>query len=202
MKKSILILTVIFFTAFSGTLLAQGAEIGLKGGVNLANLSGDFANDLDSKIAIHGGLYARFMLNDNFGIQPELLFSRQGAEDSGNGFEFSLRYDYLSIPVMARFKMFGPLFFHAGPQFNFLTSAEAESTISGVTSTQDLKDNTNGLDLSVALGLDVDLPIGLNAGVRYVYGLSNIDDSPSNEEVQNRIFQIYVVKRLFGLGGR
>ncbi len=203
MKKTFIFLTAICLTVFSQTAFAQGAEIGLKAGLNLANLSGDFGDDsFENATSFHGGAYARFMINDNFGIQPEALFSRVGGEAETG--ELSLRYDYFSLPVLARFKVVGPLYAHVGPQFNFLTGSEAKGSLvdnfPGVGAV--LEDDSESFDLSLAFGLDVNLPIGLNVGARYLYGLSDVYKDANANDINHRVFQFYVAKRLFGLGSR
>jgi len=201
MKKSFIFLTAICLTVFSQTTFAQGAEIGLKGGLNLANISGDFGgNSFENATSFHGGIYARFMLNDNFGIQPEALFSRVGGEAETG--QLSLRYDYFSLPVMARFKIIGPLYAHVGPQFNFLTASEAKSELLAGPVLDILEDDSESFDLSLAFGLDVNLPIGLNVGARYLYGLSDVQKDANANDMNHRVFQFYIAKRLFGLGSR
>lgn len=201
MKKTFIFLTAICLTVFSQTTFAQGAEIGLKGGINFANLSGELQDySFDNATSFHGGLYARFMLNDNFGIQPEALFSRVGGEAASG--QVSLRYDYFSLPVMARFKIAGPVYAHIGPQFNFLTASEAKGDLIGTITQLDPEEDSESFDLSLAFGIDVNLPIGLNVGARYLYGLSDVYKDANANDVNHRVFQFYIAKRLFGLGSR
>ena len=88
----------------------------------------------------------------------------------------------------------GGLNLQAGPQFGVLTTADDESG-------NDLKDFYKGSDLSAALGAGWDAPFGLQFSARYVFGLSDINDtSLSSAEFKNKTFQIAVGYSLFKLG--
>ena len=46
---------------------------------------------------------------------------------------------------------------------------------------------------------EIHLPLGINGGLRYVYGFSNIAEATFDvEEAKNRVFQIYVGWTIFG----
>ena len=50
---------------------------GVKVGLNLATFIGD-VKDASAVTSFHSGAVAEIMLNDKFGVQPELLYSGQG----------------------------------------------------------------------------------------------------------------------------
>jgi hypothetical protein len=92
---------------------------------------------------------------------------------------------------MFRFKPISLISLEAGPQFNFLTSAEADN--------QDIKDDLKNTEVCLGLGAGVHLPLGFNGGVRYILGFTDMNDSDfSNTSIKNRTFQIYVGWTLFG----
>ncbi|MBN2730638.1 MAG: PorT family protein, partial [Bacteroidales bacterium] len=70
------------------------------------------------------------MISDKFGIQPELLYVMKGAKVDGTIFDeeatedVTLKADYLSIPIMAKY-YFGGLNLQAGLTFDFLMSAKS-----------------------------------------------------------------------------
>ncbi len=62
--------------------LAQ-MQLGLKAGVNFANLSGDDAlKDLNRKLDLQAGVFFMYQFNKMFAIQPEAYYSMKGATDS------------------------------------------------------------------------------------------------------------------------
>lgn len=65
--------------------------------------------------------------------------------------------------------------------------------------TEDIKDEFKGTDFAGALGLGVDLPMGLGFGARYVIGFSQIaEDTVEFPEVKNSAIQLYACYTLFG----
>jgi len=184
MKKTVLTLSLALF-ALVGFGQAK-LEIGLKAGANFANTNVDDANSITS---FHGGAYGLIKLA-NIGIQPELLFSKQGSEFSGGG---EVDLSYVNVPVMLKFYFPGGINLQAGPQFGILTKAENEDG-------DDLKDSLKGSDISVGVGAGWDAPFGLQANVRYIFGISDINDVAGNDEVKNNTFQVSIGYSLFKLG--
>ncbi|MEP1095704.1 MAG: porin family protein [Cyclobacteriaceae bacterium] len=184
MKKTILTLSLALF-ALIGFGQAK-LEIGVKAGANFANTNIDDANSITS---LHGGAYGLIKLA-SIGIQPEILFSKQGSEFSG-GSEIDL--SYVNVPVMLKFYFPGGINLQAGPQFGILTKAEDEDGV-------DLKDGLKSSDISAAIGAGWDAPFGLQASVRYVLGLTDVNDLAGGTEVKNKTFQVSIGYSLFKLG--
>lgn len=182
MKKTILVISLVFIsvTAFS----QASVSLGIKAGANFANTN---ISGSESITALHGGAYGLVKFA-NIGIQPEILFSKQGSQLTG-GSEIDL--DYVNIPVMLKFYLPAGLNLQAGPQFGVLLNAENENG--------DIKNQLKNSDLSAALGAGWDAPFGLQFTARYVFGLSDIDDGLGTE-VKNQTFQLSVGYRLFKLG--
>ena len=175
MKKTLLVLSLVAITVLGAQ--AQKARVGLKGGLNFANL--DVESDLDSKTGFHFGAYAELGIG-GISIMPEFLFSTKGAKD--------VDLSYVEIPVLLKKSFAKVLNVHVGPQFGFLTKAENDGA--------DFKETLKGSDISGIFGLGLDIK-GVTAGARYVHGLSNIDDSDSGK-TKNKTFQVYVGYKLFG----
>jgi hypothetical protein len=171
---------VAFLLLFAVTVLihSQGVGFGIKIGANFADQS---VEDIDIKTVAdyHVGAYVNLNITDKFGITPEVLYTAYGTKWE----DIKVDYDYIAIPVMLRFKPVPFLSLQAGPQFSILTKAEAEET-------GDIKDQLKNNDFGLAFGAGAHLPFGLNAGVRYVLGFTNISDV-SDESIKNRTFQIY-----------
>lgn len=183
MKKSVLVFLVLLVAPVA--IHAQGVGLGIKAGANFADQA---VEDIDIKTAtdFHVGAYLNLNISEKFGITPEVLYSAYGTQWE----DVKVDYDYIALPVMFRFKPIKLLSIEAGPQFSFLTKAEVEEV-------GDVKDQLKNNDFGLAFGAGVQLPLGFNAGARYVLGFTDISDV-SEESIKNRTFQIYVGWTIFG----
>lgn len=183
MKK--LIFIGILFFSFSA-VQAQEMGFGIKGGLNFATLTGDDIDEADSRTGFHLGLIAEFGLSESFAIQPEILYSAQGAKDG----DMTWKLDYLTIPVMAKYYATDAFSIEAGPYIGFNTTSEWD--MDG--ETLDLKDETESTDFGIGLGLGYELPMGVFFQARYALGLSDI---MSDADAKNSVFQLSVGYKLF-----
>lgn len=201
--KKLLLTLVMIVAAFIGYGQAK-VELGIKGGLNLANINTDDpAASYNSRTGYHAGLYGIVKVA-NLGIQPELLYSVRGTElsTSINSAKVDLKQDfvYLDIPVMLKLYFVGGLNIQAGPQFGVLMSVDGKmkDPVSG-NEVKISKDSYKNADTSIALGAGWDAPFGLNLTARYVVGLSDLNDG-NGQEAQNRTFQVAVGFKLIKLG--
>ena len=197
MKKLLLTSFVMVLALYS---FGQGISGGVKAGANLANqkwTSNGISLDTKARPGIHGGVFVVIMINEKFGVQPEALFSMQGSRWDFSGDDSKFKFNYLNVPVLLRYNITEMISIHAGPQFGFLLGAEAEDE-SG--DTADIKDDIKGIDVAGATGVEIDLPMGVGFGARYVLGFSNVaEDNPDFDgEIKNRTFQLYVKYTIFG----
>lgn len=192
MKKLVLSLIVVLFSA---TAFAQ-LNGGLKAGLNLANWGGDIKDDFDSKtrVGFHAGAYLTFNLSDAISIQPELLYNSVGAKlDDADFGEVDFVMDYITIPVMLLYNVNETFNVQVGPQFGFLTKAEAKAD----GDSEDIKDDFTATDLGLNFG--VGLNFGkFNAAARYSLGLSNVLEDSDDFTGKNNVIQISVGYKLFG----
>jgi hypothetical protein len=165
-------------------------SFGVKIGGTLANMALD---DSKSKIGFSGGVFGEFRFN-SFAIQPELLFSMQGAkEDSEEDVSSKIDMNYLNIPIMAKSYVFEGFSLEIGPQLGLLLSAKAKSKIEGVKASIDVKEYVNDIDFSLNIGASYHNPlIPVGFYTRYSLGLTNImkDLDPGDEGGKNRVFQL------------
>jgi hypothetical protein len=156
MKKVLLTALAVFAFSFAN---AQDTKYGVKGGLNMSNNSADGSKSITS---FHLGGFAQFKMNDKFAIQPELLYSAQGAKSDFGTFNLN----YINIPVMAKYNVADAFSIEAGPQIGFLMSAKFESV--------DVKDTCNSTDFGFNLGAGYDLNETMSLGLRYTMGLTNV----------------------------
>lgn len=106
MRKLLLIL----LTGISINVFGQIHSIGIQGGVNLTNLTGDIFKDSKYRSGIIGGFNYELLFKNNYTIGTDILYSQQGFIDNdplpnsnGNILEnisgSKYYYDYLSIPI-------------------------------------------------------------------------------------------------------
>ncbi|MGM0441874.1 MAG: porin family protein [Elusimicrobiota bacterium] len=148
----------------------QSLTYGVKGGINITNVTGDdVENDnTDSKIGVCLGGYADIGINNQFSIQPELLYSQKGYSDPDS--DSYIAFDYIEVPMLAKVSV-DSLFFNAGPSLGFNASAKM---VDDDGNDNDLND-VRSLDLGLAVGAGYDTGI-MTIEARYTMGLSNIYD--------------------------
>lgn len=172
MKK--LFFAALFTVAATFTSEAQLVRFGVKGGVNFSNFNGGVDGiDYSGRTGWHAGAIVEIGVTENFKIQPEALFTSQGADVDGVG-DFNL--DYVSVPVLAKFYIVSnKLSIDAGPQFSFLVN-EAEEAF-----------KNESFDFALAGGLGLDITDSFFAQARYTIGLT---EASKNAEVKNAVFQV------------
>jgi hypothetical protein len=171
-----------------GTSNAQHTNIGIKGGLNVYNIVNENKAKLDAKPSFHLGLLAHIHLADQFAIQPELVFSVQGATYEPAGIKTNLNLNYLNIPIMFQYMFDNGFRLQAGPQAGFLLSAKAKV---GNTET-DVKNGYENLDLGMGIGVGYINPsTDFGIDFRYNHGLTQINSAGPVDSF-NRGFQLGV----------
>ena len=182
MKK--LILAVVFVFAAATSSNAQVVQFGVKGGANFSSFNGDTGNiDYKNKTGFHVGAMAEIKVLPNFSIQPEALFSSQGAASDVDGVD-DFNLDYISVPVLAKFYLITDrLSIEVGPQFSFLIDDSQKAFNSAVDGNAD----TQSFDFAVAGGASLKIAGGLFASARYTIGLT---EASKDYETKNAVFQV------------
>ena len=162
---------------------AQLVRFGFKGGLNYANQNGSNITvnsdnyNTDAITSYHAGLVAELKLTDGFSIQPELLYSTQGATYKNAVEEFENELGYLSIPVLAKFNLNKTVSLDLGPQASFLLSERNNFDVK----------NAETFEFGVAGGLSLNLTKRFFIQGRYVLGLT---EASREAEVKNSVLQI------------
>lgn len=198
MKK---ILALLFVLCLFSTMSFAQMQAGLKAGLNIANLSGDDIDSPDSKTGFAGGAFFTYQFSPMFAIQPEVYYSMKGATDKMdfNGATVDLTYtlDYIEIPVL--FKLLIPLqgssikpAIFAGPSFGINTTAKIKAEYQGESEEEDIED-VKSTDFGLQFGGGIGFPVGkgeLGVDIRYILGLSTIDDSAEEADVKNNVINV------------
>lgn len=191
MKKLILAVMLVFAAVTNSN--AQILKFGVKGGVNFANLNGGTEGidyDFKNKTGFYAGAVAEIKILPNFSLQPEAMFSSQGAASDVEGID-DFNLDYISVPVMAKFYLITDrLSIEAGPQFSFLiddSDAVFNEVISDEMSERVEGQKPKSFDFAIAGGASLNIAGGLFAQARYTIGLTEIS---KNAEAKNAVFQL------------
>lgn len=205
MKKTLLTVLALGAMSFSANAQKPDLKLGAKAGLNISSLSsGDSDDNFKSKTGFNVGVLAEIFINEKFSVQPELLYSSQGAKNSyfdgipvlGTSFKVdqTIKLDYINIPIMAKYYVWQGLSVQAGPQIGFLVKSEVESELRGNKKTVDIKDSMNTVDFSLNIGAGYDLPMGVFVDARYNFGISNVDKKVDGyqEKMKNGVFQLSV----------
>lgn len=208
MKKSILLLPfalLLLNTAF--------AQIGIKGGVNIASIGEEHENVSRDDIENHSiagavvGLTFGANIGDILTIQPELLYSQSGGRNTyeflGTETEVSYRFNYLELPVLAKLKLGNAdgtgVGFHiaAGPWIGYALNGTRKTvlTIGEITSEDeddyDFDDEDDAKRINYGLIGAVGFSFSkLVFDIRYNYGLNNLlDDDADNGNDNSPVLQ-------------
>ena len=169
MKKCINVFFAAMLLLLSSQVTTAQISIGPKVGINVSNLSGLSLGDVKAKslVGFHVGGYVAFRFG-SIAIQPELLYSTQGAKIEDAGSSENLKLNYFTVPVMLKFITKSGLYLEAGPQLGFKTGAKFGSA--------DVKETVNDSDFSLDAGLGY-LLNGLGFGARYCVGISKLGEA-------------------------
>jgi uncharacterized protein (UPF0128 family) len=147
---------------------AQGVDLGIKAGINFAELTD--ASDLDNKTGYTFGLFAGIKFSDKIGIQGDLLYSAQGVDD--------IDLNYVNVPIVLRYFIISKLNVQVGPQFGFVVDDNVKDVFKNTA-------ESKTFDLSGIVGLGYDLPLGFRVEGRYNFGFSDAVDNLGKNSVLN-----------------
>lgn len=201
--KKLLLFAAVTVICFS-TVQSQELRLGAKAGVNFASIGGDETDDFDGRTSFHVGALVEIPISQKFAVQPELLYSSQGAKEEyssipfggfGIKYENKLKLDYINIPIMAKYYISDGLSIEAGPQFGILISAKAEGEVSELQGgevesfDQDVKDSFKSLDIGFGLGAAYRLNNNIFFSARYILGINDIaEDIEYNGSIEVKTF--------------
>jgi hypothetical protein len=182
------------------------AQLGIKGGVNQAVLSGRVGEDATYKTYFHAGIFYEAKVLGPISIQPELLYSMQGSQLKGSSTitDYKTQLNYIQVPILVKATI-GPVYVEAGPQFGYLVSANEEGMVqvrntSGNVAFRDVNqsatDNYKRNEFALCAGVGLKLGSIVRVGGRFVAGLNDINDvqylqGVNDPKLKNRVFQFY-----------
>jgi hypothetical protein len=177
------IVFVILCGIASGVYAAPTWVLGVKGGINVADLSGDGVDAAKSRTAFDGGVFFGAELTPHFGARIEGLFVGKGAEGTittpgdNHPHESTWTLNALEFPVVAvgRIPIGAAVKLGAfvGPTFAFKLKSEIQTT-HGL---EDVDSVTEDFEVGGTLGGEVQYvwsPIAIVGDARYSAGFTSV----------------------------
>ena len=202
--SSSLAVLVVAFVASPG--LAQNVSAGVRGGISIANLTGDGIDSTSTKLGFVGGAFLGVDLHEYFRIQFEGQYVQKGAEEEGGTGKINLNYIEFMLPFTLTIPIenspIAPRLY-AGPALAIEASCKLSEEGFEDIDCDDEPDaaERKSTDFSVFFGGGVDIAVGSGAitlDVLYDLGLSSIDDTPGVDiDVKNQNLQILAGYRFF-----
>ena len=177
--------------ALSFSVASAQHVVGIKGGVNIANLSGFDGN---SRVSVHAGLFLHHTINNNWCFQPELLYSGEGQryfDDNGN--ERTIALGYIQVPLMIQYYPSPQLYFEAGPQVGVLVNAEDKGN--NESGHFNVKDDFTAAQIALGVGLGFKATDQVILYGRYNFGLTDVTRF-DNIVDHSRVGQLGIAVRL------
>ena len=205
MKRFAFVATVIAMLAITtAAFAAEGIHYGVKVGGTYNKLWGDDAEGAlapDWGLGFSGGVFMWYELHEMFAVQPEVLIAYRMMTTEAVELapdvtaDIDWKFMDIQIPVLAKFLIpmegeFHPNLF-AGPYLGFNMTAEAEV---GDADAEDIEDYKS-LDYGAVIGGGWEYAMGeagmLTMDIRYVMGLSSLDDSDDELDFKNQSIQVF-----------
>lgn len=152
-----------------------------KVGLSLANVT---KGDGDIRVGAVAGAEFEYQVSDIFSLSAGALYSMQGCKGEVEGYDATVKLDYLNIPILANVYVAKGLAVKLGIQPGFNVTSKASVEKSGTKVTTDL-DGIESVDFSIPVGLSYEIN-NFVIDARYNLGVSKIMDG---SDLKNSVFQ-------------
>lgn len=209
MKKIILSLLIIVVAISAKSQI----QFGVKVGANISNIIGDHNNSINTneypqnglqystRLGYNGGVFVSIPIKGKFSLQPELIYSLQGASfkilnrdaeglviDNSTG---HLNLSYAQIPVLAKFTFHHKFYLQTGPQIGLLVTAKQNNNNVGEGGeSYYVKSSFQSVDIDWGVGIGYTSPSGTGFDLRYNIGITSIDKNLSGFGDHNSNLQV------------
>jgi long-subunit fatty acid transport protein len=191
MKKLASILAIAFLTIATSAQSLIPMKYGLKVGTNISNIistnnEGVKNIETSSQIGISGGFYFAIALNENWYVNPELIYSQKGASFT---YQYTHNYDpnqsdvhntshelklaYIEVNPTISYKATDKLALNFGPSVSFMLTPD-------YTILTDKGLNDNHSELLEGIYKEETVDVGLNLGISYYLTENFLIDSKVN----------------------
>ena len=197
MKKLIIVVLALF-------PVSLWAQIGLKGGINFANVTKVSSINNGNNTGFAAGLFLAPKSKGFMGYRSELVFSRQGYNFETNTNTGNVNLDYIMLPQLTTINITKFFQIQLGGQVAFLINSKSSESSTPTTDYGKLMDYYNRFDYGLAGGLEIHPFKGLLLGGRYNLSFGNMykklatgdpGSMPSfipDVNVKNNVVNIYI----------
>ncbi len=186
------------------------AQIGLRAGLNFANVTKSSSINNSSRSGFHVGLILAPNSKKIMGSQTEILFSRQGYDYKSGTNTGNVNLDYIMMPQLMSINITKYVSILIGGHMAYLISAKVDSSnapSSGNPSVDKMMDLYNRFDYGYGGGVEIHPVMGLLIGARVNISMGNLYQMPEpgqqpsfipKVDVKNNVFQIYAGWKIGG----
>lgn len=215
MKKLLLIASVVLMGV---GVNAQEFRFGPKAGFAMSTMKIDDKQDdlgarkMSPKYTFYVGGMAEYKINDNFGLQAEVLYSPLGAKEKIDGVnagvvfvgeQTKVELGTILVPVSAKYFFTENISVAAGANFGVILTAKQKTVVGSDfisidvegedgSGEVDIKKDIKKLNIAPFVGVEYMLENGLFFDARYSLGVSNLSNDGSGGKVTNSFAQIGV----------
>lgn len=179
------------------------AQLGLKAGLNFANVTNASSINNSSRTGFHAGVFLGSSFHKIIGFRTELMYSGQGYDYTHGSSQGHIRLDYITSADLFTIGITRYFQIQLGFQVSYLLNAKADSSnqIAGLPgSAQKITDFYNRLDYGFAGGIEIHPVRGLLLGARLNISLSKLykdaengqSTSFSSMDLKNNVFQAFI----------
>jgi len=206
-------LTIVLIFIISVSIHAQEqnkAAFGLKGGLNLANMTIEGSDDNNLKAGFHVGVSIKAPLSETFSLQTEVLYSTKGVKVTYDSNFLGINIadgtttfnlNYIDVPVYVVYNLSDDFNFHLGPYVGFLLSANVDTQAEvlnaiEIDDSEELdRERFNNTDFGLTGGLGfqfnrIELGFNYNIGLAQVANEDDIAETLIGDARHN-VIQIY-----------
>jgi len=195
MKKHLIFLLI-------STPVLSFSQIGLKAGINFANITNASSISNSSRSGFHIGAFLAPSSQNIVGSRTELIFSRQGYHYKSGSNTGSVNLDYIMLPQFMAINITKYVQIQVGAQMAYLLNAKVDSTNSGSSTGNSILDFYNRFDYGFGGGMEIHPAGGLLIGARMNFSLGNLYHSDTYStgsqpsfvpdiDVKNNLFQVF-----------
>jgi hypothetical protein len=196
MKKYLILCAALICVALSSI-----AQIGLKAGLNFANVTNASSINSSSRSGFHAGIFLAPGGKSIISSRTEIIFSRQGYNYKTNTNTGDVNLDYIMMPQLMSINITKYFSIQIGGQMAYLLNAKVDSSNSNGSGTGNkILDMYNRFDFGYGGGIEIHPVSGLLIGARVNISLGNLYKTPEPGEepsfmpkvdVKNNLFQVF-----------
>ena len=144
------------------------ARYGVNAGIGISTLSEPdlpSSNFYDAAPSIMAGLFGVHELSHNLALYAELNYERRGADYNFATSDFTIRFNYISLPLQLQYTVKDLIGIRLGPQLNYALSKSSD----GLGDSE--LDNYDDFDIGINLGVSCNIFERWALSARYYHGL-------------------------------